>query len=116
MGREPVRFAIPVVEDLNLNGSQERLTQRRHRARPDKHPCIAARLEVPPLQLQDEILVLALGAQGSGRNAIAVDHALPDRERLRGAVDVDPPPQIPAIEDRPEDRLRSRHRQCHEEE
>ena len=100
MGGEPIGFTVAVIQHLNLDGTQEGLSQRRHGARPNEDTRIASRLQVTPLQLQDEILVLAFSAQRPGGNSIAVDHPVPDGEGLRSTVDVHPAPKITTIEDR----------------
>jgi hypothetical protein len=51
-----------------------------------------------PFQFKDEVLILPVGAQGTGGNAGTMDHAITDRPGRWGAVDIDPPVEGGPIE------------------
>ncbi|HMO66552.1 MAG TPA: hypothetical protein PKE47_15245 [Verrucomicrobiota bacterium] len=91
-----------MVEHLHLDGAEEGLAHGRQRPGPDEHARVAARLQVPPLELEDEVLVLPLRAQRAGGDAVAVDQAVAHREGLGRAVHVHPAREVAAVEQRRE--------------
>ena len=90
MGRVGWALAVTVIQHLHLNGAQKRLTRCREWPGPNEDPGIALGDQVPPFQLQNEVLILPLRAQRSGRHSITMQHALPHRPCLRSTVHIHP--------------------------
>ena len=74
----------------------------RQRVAPDEQAGVAAGLHVPPLQLEDEVLVRPLGAHHPGRLAGGDDDPVAHGERLGGDVDRHPAGEVLAVEERAE--------------
>jgi len=111
VGRKPVGLlavlplkilGVAMVENLDLDAAQKRHSGRVDGSAPDKESGISAASEVPPLELDDEILVLAYGAQSADRLAGAVDHAVAHAPRLGRAVRIDPAGEVASVEHRHE--------------
>ncbi len=94
--------AVLTVEDLHLERPRERHADGRQGVAPDEQPGIPARLHVPPLQLEHEVLVLPVRPQHAGRLARRDDQPVPRRERLGRHVHRHPAGQVLAVEQRPE--------------
>ena len=110
-GREPVGFLavlpleifrVAMVKHLHLDAAQEGYPGRVDGAAPDEESGIAAAPQMPPLELEDEVLVLANGAQPADWIPGAVDHPVPHAPRFGRAVDVGPSGEVAAVEHRHE--------------
>ena len=87
-----------MIQHLHLDGAEKRLAGGGERSGPDEDSRIAAGFQMPPFQLQDEVLVVPLRTQGPGRHPITMQHPFLHGPGFRGAVHVDPAGQILAIE------------------
>ena len=98
--RVTARVAVGILQYLHLHPAMKGLSLRRIRIGPDKDAGIAARLEVPPFDFHNEILVHAQGAKLANRLAGAMNHAVLYGPRVRRAINVAPAVEIFAIEER----------------
>ena len=96
-----IRAVLP-VEDLNLERPCERHADGRQGVAPDEQPGVAARLHVPPLQLEHEVLVGPVGPQHAGRLARRDNQPVTGSEGLGRHVHRQPAGQVLAVEQRPE--------------
>ena len=94
--------AVLAVEDLDLERPRERHADGRQRVAPDEQPGVAARLHVPPFQLEYEVLVGPVGPHHAGRLARRNDQPVTGGEGLGRDVHRHPAGQILAVEQRPE--------------
>lgn len=99
MGGEPVGLAVAVIEDLDFDGAEEGHAGPTDGGSPDEDAGIAAGFQVSPFEFEDEVLILALGAEGADGLAGAVDEAVSDGPGLRGAVHIDPAIEVLAVEE-----------------
>jgi hypothetical protein len=97
-----VVLGLVTIEDLHFDRLRERSSRRGERLRPDEESGVALGPEVHPLELDDEVLVLPLGAEEARRHTCRRDHPIAHGECLGRAVDVDPAREIAAVEERHE--------------
>ena len=93
-------IAVAVIENLHLDGAEKRDTRRAQLRGPDEDAGVAAGLEMPPLEFEDEVLVLPRCPERARWLARASNDAIADGPGLGSAVDVDPAVQVPTIEKR----------------
>lgn len=109
---------VAIVQHLHLNGPQKRLTRRRKRGRPHENPRIPPSLEMAPLQLKDEILILLHRPQRRHRLPSTAQHpVIPHLPSLRCPVHIHPARQASPAEKRHERFLGSGSRhECRQQE
>jgi len=94
------RHVVTVVQHLHFNAPQERHARRRNRSSPNEHARITAAAQMPPLHFEYEVFVLPERAHRARRLAGAMDNPVPHAPRLRRAIGIRPPCQIPPVEQR----------------
>src|SRR5207249_8949810 len=104
-----VLLGVAVIEHLHLDAAQERHGGRGDGCAPDEHAGIPALAQMPPFDLEDEILVLPRRAQRARGPARAVDHSFAHAPGFRRAIRVHPPGEITSIEQRHEPVVIRRH-------
>jgi hypothetical protein len=98
-GKHVARVA---VHNLYFDGARERLAHGGHRIGVNEQACVAAFMDMAPLQFQYVIFVLLLRSQDAGRDSRTDDYPIADRPCLRRAVDVHPAVEVLVVEQRHE--------------
>ena len=96
-----VSLRVAAVEHLHLDPAAKRLPDMRQRIAPNEYARVAPRLHMPPLDLQDKILIHSVGPQRAGRLSRADNHPIASTERARRDVDDHPARKVLAIKQRP---------------
>ena len=86
------------LEHLDLDAVGQPRLRVRVGVAPDEDAGVAARLDVLPLDVQHEVLVLLLAAHHADRAAGADQQAVLHAPGVVGGVDVDPPGEVAAVE------------------
>ena len=92
------RVAVGILQNLNLHSAMKRLPLRRIGIGPDEDPGVASRLEMPPFDFHDEILVHSQRPQFANRLARTMNHPILHRPRVRRTIDIAPAIKILAVE------------------
>jgi hypothetical protein len=95
-----VVLPVQIDEHLHLDAARVARPLRRHRVGPDKETGVSDvfRVDVQPIELANEVLVLLLRPQKPGGPPRRHDHVVLDIERVRMAIDVDPAGEVFAVE------------------
>src|SRR5258708_1998505 len=94
----PEAFRIVSVQHLDFKSFGERLAADRNRAGMDEESRVSAFLHVHPVKFHNEVFVHTLGPHYAGWDTRRDHQAVAEGESVRGAVDVHPAAEVPAVE------------------